>query len=1017
MTRGLKRLRRLALMLGLLPTAAAQAVPSVVPAGPLVVYQQATQNFTGTGCNILNSLGWSWSASGAGTITPVGAQNVNPASATFTAGSSPGSATVLAYCNALLAQTIAITVPAVAVTVDPVGTLPQGGTATLNASVTHNNPAVTWSAPGAAGTITGNVFTAGTTAGTYTITARSVADPTKTGTTTVTVLPPVAVSINPTSATLPVNGQQQFTASVANHPNQAVSWSSTVGGIDAAGRYTASFPGGGYVTIKATSVADPTKSASAQVAVVGVTLQPASAVVTPGSSRQFVAQVVGSQQSVTWTTNAPGATVSSTGLVTTSTSTAPGTYTVSAQTVGSPSASGSATLIVSTQVGVVGVRVSPPTAIVRGGNTLQLAAAVLGPNNEPHPDRRVSWSSNAPAPGVHATSGLFTAPDVAGTYTVTATSVADPTRTGSASLSVRREVSVAPTWTTLAPLASQTFSARAYGVSNPAIVWSLQEGASAGTVTTGGVYTAPATPGTYHLVATATANAQVQAVATIVVTPAAPVSLSLTPDTVTLAPAATQVFTAHVHGTPNTAVGWSTSAGTIDASGLFTAPSSHGAVTVTAVSLADPNVRAQATVTITDGIIDRTLTYDANGNLTGDGEFTYAWDAENRLVRAIQVGVRSGPDVRYHYDGLGRRFLIEDRRSQQVTRRRYVWIGNQIAEERNSPAGAYPLPTSFPATPTTDAEMSADYAEHAAELQRQVAAAEQARAAATALKEATRQASPLLDPATLVEVETVETRFFAAGLQVAGVAVFDLEDHLGSTRLALDGTGSVVGRHVYDPFGNLSTTLGDAPKRGFTAHLYQPATGLHLTRTRAYSADLGRWLSRDPIQEAAGLNLYAYVGGDPLNSIDPLGLWGFPWIDPTPFAGPEPWWRNPAVKRCVCDLWDQANQGRRPQESGQRFYKNSRSGYHCTMAPYDSTHNKRKVGHDPNAVANAHTHPTRHREPGPGVGDYAGCKDQPGLVISSKRITLIPQGCADETCTVRLAGPTWYGEWGCNQRE
>lgn len=877
MTRALKELglRLLALVLGLLPAAATQAVPSVVPAGPLVVYQQATQSFTGTGCNIINFMGWSWAVTGAGTITPVGIQYANPASAVFTAASSPGTATVLAYCNALPVQSITISVPAVSVTVDPVGTLHQGGTATLSASVTHNNQAVTWSAPAAAGTITGNVFTAGTTAGTYTITARSVADPTKTGTTSVTVLPPVAVSITPTSVTLPQGGQQQFTASVANHPNQTVSWSSTVGGIDATGRYTANLPGGGYVTIKATSIADPTQSASAQVVVVGVALQPASAVVTPGASRQFVAQVTGSQQAVTWSTNAPGATVSSTGLVTTSSSTAPGTYTVSAQTVGSPVVQGSATLSVSAQIGVLDVRVSPPTATVRGGNTLQLAAVVLGPNNEPHPDRRVSWSSNAPAPGVHATTGVFTAPDVAGTYTVTATSLADPTRSGSARLSVRREVRVAPAWVTLAPLASQTFSARAYGLSNPAVVWSLQEGASAGTVTTSGVYTAPVTPGTYHLVASATANAQVQAVATIVVTPAAPVSLSLTPDTAVLAPSATQAFAALVHGTPNTAVTWSASAGTIDANGLFTAPAGYGPVTVTATSLADPNVRAQATVTITDGVVDRVLSYDANGNLTDDGQFTYAWDAENRLVRARAVGIRNGADVRYHYDGLGRRFLIEDQRSQQVTRRRYIWIGNQIVEERNSPAGAYPLPTSFPATPTSDAEMSADYAEHAAELQRQVEAAEQARTEAAATALASKEITP--DSANLVEVETVETRFFAAGLQVAGAAVFDLEDHLGSTRLVLDGTGSLVGRHAYDAFGNVSTTLGDAPKRGFTAHLYQPATGLHLTRTRAYSSDLGRWLSRDPIEEGGGLNLYAYVSGDPVNKLDPLGLtnWGF----------------------------------------------------------------------------------------------------------------------------------------------
>jgi uncharacterized protein RhaS with RHS repeats len=50
---------------------------------------------------------------------------------------------------------------------------------------------------------------------------------------------------------------------------------------------------------------------------------------------------------------------------------------------------------------------------------------------------------------------------------------------------------------------------------------------------------------------------------------------------------------------------------------------------------------------------------------------------------------------------------------------------------------------------------------------------------------------------------------------------------------------------------------------------------LNLTHYRAYNPELGRWISRDPIGEKAGVNLYQDVQNDPINRVDPLGLLDF----------------------------------------------------------------------------------------------------------------------------------------------
>jgi RHS repeat-associated protein len=98
-------------------------------------------------------------------------------------------------------------------------------------------------------------------------------------------------------------------------------------------------------------------------------------------------------------------------------------------------------------------------------------------------------------------------------------------------------------------------------------------------------------------------------------------------------------------------------------------------------------------------------------------------------------------------------------------------------------------------------------------------------------------------------------------------------DHLGSVREMLDASSSVRARYDYDPFGRRTRSAGDLEADfGFTGHFYHASSGLHLALYRAYDADLGRWLNRDPLEEAQRVNLYVYAANDPVNRFDPLGL-------------------------------------------------------------------------------------------------------------------------------------------------
>jgi RHS repeat-associated protein len=115
----------------------------------------------------------------------------------------------------------------------------------------------------------------------------------------------------------------------------------------------------------------------------------------------------------------------------------------------------------------------------------------------------------------------------------------------------------------------------------------------------------------------------------------------------------------------------------------------------------------------------------------------------------------------------------------------------------------------------------------------------------------------------------VVNRFFDQGEQQGGTNLFYVRDHLGSTRELTDSTAAVRAEYAYAPYGSTVKLDGGLEANfGFTGHFRHLPSGLDLTYYRAYDAVKARWISRDPIEENGGINLYDYVVNDPVNKLD-----------------------------------------------------------------------------------------------------------------------------------------------------
>jgi RHS repeat-associated protein len=214
------------------------------------------------------------------------------------------------------------------------------------------------------------------------------------------------------------------------------------------------------------------------------------------------------------------------------------------------------------------------------------------------------------------------------------------------------------------------------------------------------------------------------------------------------------------------------------------------------------------------------FTYDANGNLTSDGTNTYTYDVENRLVSGTYTSGASTYVTSLTYDPLGRLFEVAQTRNNSTqSDTQFLYDGDALVVEYDNTKAGAPVSNRY----VHGSNAAAD------------------------------------DPLIWYSGNNLNTlRYLHA-------------DHLGSIVAIASSTGTSYATDTYDEYGINGSGNNTAERFGYTGQAWIPELGMYYYKARIYSPTLGRFLQTDPIGHKDQINLYEYVGDDPVDEDDPTG--------------------------------------------------------------------------------------------------------------------------------------------------